>query len=135
MSYRDDILWAADMIERHPEAYSWSSVDVPNHEAPECGSPGCALGWIAAHQEGREVGEPFTLVRRGYVRESASPVGVHSLEFYGRMGAIEPRWKVDAKACAAALRRYADHYHPESDAIPSGVRAIFQREESQREQT
>lgn len=129
MSYRDDILWAANMIERYPDAYSYVEVKVPNPRSPLCGSPGCALGWIAAHQSDRRVGRCFTSAwPSGNNVVAKNPLDVSPGEFYGRMNAIEPCWKADAKACAAALRLYADRYHPVDDAIPADVRGIFHRE-------
>ena len=45
MNIRQALLKAADSIEQHPKLFSFHSCELPN----ECGTPGCALGWLAVH--------------------------------------------------------------------------------------
>ena len=117
MRIREAILKAADSIEQNPTLFRFSSVDIPG----ECGSPGCALGWIAHHVGWVENG-------RRFLDGIASVMGEDSPEaFYTKMDDLEEGgwWGTSAYICAASLRLYADKYHPETDSIPASVRAIF----------
>ena len=46
MNIRTAILKAADSIEQNPHLFSFKSLAIPNKD---CGTPGCAIGWIAYH--------------------------------------------------------------------------------------
>jgi hypothetical protein len=127
MNIRDAILKAADWIEGHPRHFSFGFIKVP-----DCGSPGCAIGWID-HFLNIPAG---ALINGGcdpWVYENRSTLGVCDEKFYIRMdktGIIN--WRAYAKECAEALRLYADKYHPAepSKELPSGAdvcRAIISK--------
>ena len=125
MNVREAILRAADSIEERPELFRFSST-----RTPDCGTPGCALGWISAHLGGT-AGESW-----GMHDELFEAMGIAFEQhgrFYDRMNAIATGWAWDADRCASALRQYADKYHPAQSkhtGIPDSVRAIFQQEQA-----
>lgn len=103
------MLLAADQIEGSPELFRFSSVEVP-----DCGTPGCAIGWMAYYlreMEGDE-GEDW-LVSWSRARDVFAPGGVGDGVFYMRMNDVargHGDWHVDASVCAAGLRRLAEAY-------------------------
>lgn len=99
MNVREAILRTAELFEREPSLFAYSSIYVP-----ECDTPGCAIGRI----------ECFYGIASGNVINNGV-LGVDSDEFYDRMDELSNtgRWRSDAKECASALRAYADRYHPE----------------------
>lgn len=112
------IMKAADTIERHPELYNFLS-----NEVPDCGSPGCLLGWIGHHLglRGGNVFEAVTplLCSNGTdaletLRYWGSPTSEN--ESYGPVGQ-------DSKAAAAHLRWLAPQFKP--TGLPDSVREIF----------
>ena len=109
MNAYEATLATADLFERRPELFKFSNLFVP-----ECGSPGCIIGYFDAFM-GRPSG---TLI-------DGESLGVSRLDFYDRMSSLEPGCFHDAALCAKGLRLYADKYLS-SDAIPAGVRAIFE---------
>lgn len=123
MNIRDAILKAADHIEQNPLKFDFWASDIPTG----CGTPGCALGWIA-HFSGAQT-------TCAHDSRWAAPVhvfcedflGLHPEEFYEKIEDLSSEWRSDASACATGLRAYADKYHPaESRAlIPASVLAIF----------
>jgi len=130
MNIRQAILKAADSIETQPDLFDFHSVAVP-----ECGTPGCAIGWIVAHS-GVEV--PYTEGRHGRARywsrnhKDRELLGLDdSGVFYDRMNSFgNTYWQEKAQTTATALRLYADKFHPETcqpetDHIPASVREIF----------
>jgi hypothetical protein len=99
------ILRAADRIEAHPELFAFMESGVP-----DCGSRGCALGWIG-FELGVRPGEDVGAVAR-------ERLGVDELPFYHRVNDADGRskdwmrcWMRSAPRCAAALRLYAEKYH------------------------
>jgi hypothetical protein len=100
MEIRQAILRAADQIQGHPELWNYWKIHTPS-----CGTPGCAIGWIAAM---RGVS--------GFVSEvCAAALGIDAEEFYERMRSKPidcPVSIADAPKIAAGLRAYADKYHP-----------------------
>lgn len=116
MEIRQAILKAAHQIEHDANSY-----DYMRSTKPECGSPGCMLGWIGVFS-----GSSSMLVSD----ISEEILGVSSDRFYARIRKLNP-----ARLCAclsaseipAILRAYADKYHPaEKQEMPSSVRRIFQ---------
>jgi hypothetical protein len=108
MNIRDAILQAADHIEGNPTDFYFSATDVPDN----CGTPGCALGWIGFFAGVRR-GSPYYTV----CDQLGLPVAPVSLEdgdrsFYDRMHSVSEDWVNDPLECARALRLYADKYHP-----------------------
>lgn len=105
---RTAILKAADHIEANPGSFDYSSLKVP-----DCGTPGCALGWIAVFRG--HSARTHTGLRACFALEG-DPAGVKSRVFYQRMDRLSDRfkskWREDAAICAHALRAYADKYHP-----------------------
>lgn len=121
---------AADHIEGNPKEFNFASRRQPS--ALDCGTPGCALGWIGyfmhtdpkpvviddrlySYFDYNQIGE-----RCGFVR--ASWVGLTRPEdfeevFYGRMDELHANrggldWRESAQVCADMLRKYAETYHP-----------------------
>lgn len=112
MNIRDAILAAADQIQRDPESFNYFGNDLPS-----CGTPGCAIGWVA-HFRGIR-GSFNAASDRDAIRAIGVHWNYHSRSFVGRMDELSPVWRNDAAACARALRLYADKYHPaESPAVP-----------------
>ena len=98
---RTAILKAADHIENNPHEFLYKEVCVP-----DCGTPGCAAGWIA-HFMGVKFGTPC------WGTFLMPILGINSNVFIDRMDAIQfYHWRVDAQVCAATLRHYADKHHP-----------------------
>lgn len=107
MDIRQAILKAAEHIDRSPRDFYFLHTTVPH----ACGSPGCAIGWIAF----------FSGEKKQLHVDDALPgtLGITQDEFYDRMTKCGggPRygvdnWKDNSVLCAATLRRYADKYHP-----------------------
>lgn len=98
MNVREAILKAADHIERNPHLYDYQKI-----YAPECGTTGCAIGWIGH----------FLGMSGKDLDEICDAIGTTHSEFYER---TEPTGNVVAQECAVrSLRAYADRYHPTSD--------------------
>lgn len=128
MDIRTAILKAASDIEASPGIFNYWNTNVP-----PCGSPGCAIGLIAANldfQRGLWVGENCERI-----------LGVDSHTFYRRMG--DAADSIDISKCwievpllaAKTLRSYAYKYHPaEKPVIPEAVRAIFDMTPAQADQ-
>jgi hypothetical protein len=101
---RGAILRAATTVERDPKLFKWSVCHIP-----ECGTPGCAVGWIGAH-----LGIPANESLEQVARE----LGVLDV-FYERMSEVTQQfgwsygqWRDSAEYAATALRAYADKYYP-----------------------
>lgn len=133
MNIRDAILAAADKIESEPRRFNFDSICIPGIT---CGSPGCALGWIAAFHG--DIGDTYS--RSWNSSRMAGLLGLGSggdNAFYSRMDRLEEEhfgidrhdkheWMWTARRCAAVMRIYADRYHPAPKlGIPASVRAIF----------
>jgi hypothetical protein len=123
MNIRNAILAAADHIESNPNEFDFKRCYIPSSK--HCGTPGCALGWIGTFLAVQTLAE--TRVRLGCtpafhgigIVSSAlmnSPSAADSI-FYARMDGlpIGSSWNKSSDNCAAALRLYADKYHP---AVP-----------------
>lgn len=124
MNVRQAILNAADHIEQRPRDFDFMRCAVP----ADCGTPGCALGWIG-HFLGMG-GADFKDVNARLGLETDELMGAR--QFYDRMDALnnanpgEMEWTDSSRICAKVLRLYADAHHPESRAlIPESVRRIF----------
>lgn len=119
MNIREAILRAADRIQAEPRHYDFDNNKVPDLD--NCGTPGCMIGWIGVFA-GFKNGEPVSVV--------SEALGTSDLEFYHRIRQLSRDGfcaLLAAEDVPAALRAYADKYHPaESRAlIPASVRAIF----------
>lgn len=119
------ILRAAAHIERHPDRFDFSSTETPK-SVHDCGTPGCALGWIGACLDERATEWD------GYDGPSAIARVALSLgcavDFYSRMNELQPPsvpdWHDDAIGCAHVLRLYAEKYHkPAAPALDPGFLA------------
>ena len=113
------IMKAAGMIKRRPNDFHFFTTEVPDGE---CGSPGCALGWIGHFAGGArwfiDVPEMLGL---GYGGE---------FEFYSRMDRLvkSVEWRYEAGLCATALRLYAEKYHgDEKPKVKTGVHPFVQK--------
>lgn len=93
---------------------------------PECGSPGCAVGWVA-HFRGVM---PSVRVIDEMCMDALG------IQYWGtfvpRMDSLErpeEYWRSNADECAAVLRRYAARHHATDKAavtgLPDIVREIF----------
>lgn len=101
---------AADHIERNPTEFDFFSV-----EMPKCGTPACALGWVA-HFLGI-TDELETLFERFRFLDK----DCHFYEGMDELMGEAPRgkhdkkehwgpWKDDATLCARGMRLYAEKY-------------------------
>ena len=147
MNVYDAIMKAADMVESNPDKFNFNATRVPD----DCGSPGCALGWI-----GHFAGRPAKLRYEGYYGFSDVAISTLGLAadaswatdiFYDRMDVLlsaqtgkgykvggklhDTAWRYDASVCASALRLYAVKYHapakPAFTGLPDIVRDIFKQ--------
>lgn len=99
MHMRNAILQAADHIEQHPECFDFMVIAVPDN----CGTPGCALGWIGF----------FAQLGVGRHSEVADEMQIHSCDFYDRMDKfVGTKWVESPALCAKGLRSYADEFYP-----------------------
>jgi hypothetical protein len=111
---RQAILKAADHIERYPDDFDFAATKVP-----DCGTPGCALGWIAAFAGLKEryseaavwMGLAAEPLRGGSDRQRV-------YTFYNRMDDLVGYWHKDPAICAKGMRLYADKYHPAPIRVP-----------------
>lgn len=116
------LMKAADHIKHNPKNFMFSASGVPC--ANECGTPGCAMGWIAAYM-GHESGTEFYAAHKelGLSPEAQDNVPSHgahvSFAFYNRMDSIHGsyRWRCYADECARSLRLYAAKYHAPKPAL------------------
>lgn len=126
MNIRQAIFKAADHIEQNPSAFRFASIYVPKSD---CGTPGCALGWIGYFFGCIDKDRASFDGRTNVSYVASETVKISSSEFYDRMTAAlgSDSWITDAAACAHGMRLYADKYHPaESRAlIPESVARIF----------
>jgi len=107
---------AADIIEKYPERFEFVSTLIPEGEH-DCGTPGCALGWIGAVHPKR----PATNDCENTVPQLLEP-GLSAINFYGRMDRLAFGWRSNPRICAAGLRKYADAFHPvEEEKTPLRV--------------
>ena len=84
----------ADLFEQKPSLFDFYKAQIP-----ECGAPGCALGYIG-HFMGH-YGEV----------NGESAVGIPEEEFYDRMDDLaSSTWTMRADLCAVGLRLYAEKY-------------------------
>lgn len=115
------LLATANLFERSPAAYDFQELNVP-----DCGSPGCAIGWTAFHM-GRSGSNVHDI--------SAEILGCPHSVFYDRMSDINLErpehhpwthhpWTRDAGAAAVCLRFYAEKYHGHEKPKPRPTSAM-----------
>lgn len=123
---RTALLLAADQIEKDPTSFSFVEID-----APKCGSPACALGWVFhflglygnhwtdVQEEAAKAIFPPGLprpMRPASVWDDDRLPKPSTLEswFYDEMDALTSGdWRRKTSECVTGLRRFADKYHPE----------------------
>jgi hypothetical protein len=122
------VMAAADHIETNPAQFDFLTYSLPT--GTHCGTPGCALGWIAFFGlvEGADAGT----WSRERLREFHPLLDERS--FYARMNAIAPAkrfnekcphfnagqyvWTQDPQLCAETLRKYAQtHLAPAKQPV------------------
>lgn len=92
---------AADHIERNPQLFNFSCAIVP-----DCGTPGCALGWIGYFmgiEGGRSIGNAIDKLG----------MSDHGKQFYDRMWWVTGKnecWRDSPQMVAEKLRLYAAKY-------------------------
>jgi hypothetical protein len=125
MNIRQAVLKAADHIERNPHLYEFY-----RNEVPECGTPGCMLGWIGHFlgvkgSVGYEVCPAMGLGegQDGFIRNGIHELAVEESKRTNQWA----NYAGDAKTAARLMRLWVDRHHPaESRAlIPESVRRIF----------
>lgn len=110
------IMKAADHIERNPREFKFHAIDKPNG----CGSPGCALGWIAYFAGG----DNYMDVARNVLNlpgDQSTGEGSPHFEFYRRLKNLEggsQKWMNSAGLCAHLLHLYAEKYHGHEKPVP-----------------
>lgn len=118
MNVYQAIMQAADRIESRPDRFDFDSCGIPS--VGNCGTIGCALGWIGACAGLPLTGDISAVAGHRYPPEKDGSVErsllqVEQIAFYWRMDDIEYGWAKSAHKCAKALRLYAQKYHaPES---------------------
>ena len=101
---RTAILQAADYIQTNPKEFAFHAINVP-----DCGIPGCALGWIGHFLAMPRTECSYTVAKRVMGRNDYGT----ERDFYTRMNDLGiAHWTCNAGLCAWALRLYADKYHP-----------------------
>lgn len=100
MNIYDAIMKAADHIERYPKNFNFFRTSIP----ADCGTPGCALGWVM-HFSGARWRPNCDAI------DGVAAVGVDSTMFYQRMSEISREWADTAQHCVSTLRLYAEKYH------------------------
>jgi hypothetical protein len=129
MNIYNAILAAADHIERHPDMFRFSSITIPDG----CGTPGCAIGWIA-YFYGMHEHEGFDCIAvfcRGPEEKThewitnTPPMPISTRTFYIRMDEFGGPWIRDARLRARNMRLYANKYHaPAKPVSPPDWNAI-----------
>jgi hypothetical protein len=122
MQIYDAIMKAAHYIELNPQQWKFRNIQIPMNE---CGTSGCALGWIG-YFLGMERGSVVAYVARALTGHKTDCGGI----FYQQLAEFGCDVFVDKPATvAAALRRYAAKYHasekPHFTGLPDIVRDIF----------
>lgn len=110
MNVRQALLAAADHIEARPQAYCFK-----NSNKPDCGSPGCLMGWVGFFAEVKDK-DKRDWDTPGYANQVAKEVlGLNGwAHFFGlgsELGDFS-KYTQDSKQAAGMLRAYADKYHP-----------------------
>jgi hypothetical protein len=110
MNIRNAILAAADHIEANPGEFNFNASHAP--KSRDCGTPGCALGWIGT----------FAGLAGACNQTVAEKLGLcggggWTLEFYSKLNELARGWTSHAALCARALRLYADKYHPATPVL------------------
>lgn len=110
LDVRSAILKAADWIEKNPSKYSFQSTRIP-----ECGSPGCMIGFIGM----------FAGCKGNVFDVSPALLGKTHNKFVTEIFAIRSengggQVTTDASVAAACLRLYADRFHPAQPSKLSG---------------
>lgn len=126
MEIRQAILMAADHIERYPHEFNFMASGRPDR--PNCGTPGCALGWISTFAIEKTsafmgfsaacpaLGIPENDHQEFYCRLSAAET--NSVRTLGAWSgspehwAHKTQWHRRPDVCAHVLRLYANKYHP-----------------------
>jgi hypothetical protein len=114
MNVYEAILKAADHIETNPKLFNYSE-----NRIPDCGTPGCALGWIG-----------HFLGLKGDYETVLQQMGLHHLTEFSAdrmdvVGGVMSFWRHNAQACAKTLRLYAQEYHaPTKVASPPDWNAM-----------
>ena len=141
MNIRNAILKAADHIEANPSLFTFSEIFIPN----DCGTPGCALGWIGFFANAAKnmnnwwanayKDSPRCTLSAVTDDDHPSEMGIDQGVFYNRMDDLSKirhngrfvSWHHNAKECATSLRIYADEYHPEeiSPEVSDELNRIF----------
>jgi hypothetical protein len=118
MSIREAILKAAHHVEMNPRDWDFYA-GVPSG----CGTPGCAVGWVAFFLGHRADENVFSLCKKLF--------GVTHLEWWVRVMPKDTpkRIELTGPELAIKMRAYADKYYP--DAIPQNVRAIFEAKQTE----
>lgn len=105
MNVYEAMMKAADHIEKNPRLFDFDVCAIPN----ECGTPGCALGWIGVFA-GVAPGKSIHAVAD--YDDGSSILKVSQRKFYDQMDAlVGVDWIDSASLCAVGLRRYAEKYH------------------------
>lgn len=100
---RAAILKTAALFETRPELYNFNEIKVP-----DCGSPGCMLGWIGVH-----LGIPAGTIVHVDVCQA---IGIKSRDLYNHcaswreVAGYTTPYTEDAAIAAGALRAFANKY-------------------------
>lgn len=112
MTPRQALLLTADFIEQHPQKFDFNQVEQPS--GPSCGTPGCALGWLAALAglQANTYGSFDSAAIMAFMGIPRRSGGGYDAFFYDKMNRIDKDWDANASRCARAMRLFADQYYP-----------------------
>jgi hypothetical protein len=101
MNTRQACYVAADHIESHPKQYEFTS-----NQVPECGTTGCAAGWVGYYAGLKDNVHDVT----------KQLFGVGLLTFLTELDHEFPSWHSRPSIAAKALRWYADKHFPNDES-------------------
>jgi hypothetical protein len=120
------IMKSANQVETNPREFDFGSIGVPTSE---CGSPGCALGWInfytGTSANRRAFADPYN---RMCISPAVLGLPLSGL-FYVRMDNLcsDQSWRVSAPLCARTLRLYAAKYHGHEKPPRNFARDLYEQ--------
>lgn len=119
---RAAIYRAADRIERNPKLWSFAKTSIP-----DCGTPGCALGWIGVELGFEQRAGIFGVGVALYpeLANIYTTPGNAMSKFYDAMSDIDWKWTSDAGVAAKTMRAYADKYFPAEVAAEPALDSAF----------
>jgi len=115
MEIRTALLKTANLFETKPASFDINATDLP-----DCGTPGCILGWVGVMLG--DTNKAWWWTDSVYdamgINKGSSTGAEGDGIFYERMRVLGWAWADNAADCARTLRLYADRYHPATESYP-----------------